>query len=112
MVEKSPPISRQKITSVAQQIAKKFNPLSIVLFGSYATGNYHAYSDVDLLVVLDEYQADGDPEIKVMLSVPHKFPMDIIVRSRKQIEERRKKGDTFLSDIIKQGVVLYERSGK
>ena len=51
MVEKSHPISRQKITSVAHQIAKKFNPLRIVLFGSYATGNYHAYSDVDLLVV-------------------------------------------------------------
>jgi predicted nucleotidyltransferase len=111
MMQNSHPISKQKITSIAYQIANKFNPLKIVLFGSYATGNYHTYSDVDLLVVLDEDQTDGDPEIKVMLSVPHQFPMDIIVRSPDQIEERRKKGDTFLSDIIKHGIVLYERFG-
>lgn len=34
-------ITPEQIHSVAQQIAQKFDPLKIVLFGSYARGESH-----------------------------------------------------------------------
>ena len=40
------------IRAVVKQIAEKFQPDKIILFGSYARGTAHGESDVDLLVVL------------------------------------------------------------
>jgi predicted nucleotidyltransferase len=112
ITKKACPISQEEIRAIAHQIAQRFNPLKIVLFGSYARRDYHPFSDVDLLVVLERNQSDIDPEIEVALSVPHKFSMDILVRSPQEMSDRLRKGDTFLRDIIEQGVVLYERPGE
>jgi predicted nucleotidyltransferase len=105
-------ITQEQIRAVADQIAQKFDPIKIVLFGSYARGESHPFSDVDLLVILDDGHDGGDPEVEVALSVPHPFPMDILVRSPKQLTHRLRMGDTFLRDIVDRGVVLYERPGK
>ena len=102
-------ISREEIRAVADQIAQKFNPQKIILFGSYARGTAHPFSDIDLLVVLDNNAPGRDPEIEVVLSVPHKFPMDLLVRSPQEIVNRLRMGDTFFQDIMEQGVILYER---
>ncbi|MCK6559119.1 nucleotidyltransferase domain-containing protein [bacterium] len=104
-------ITPEQIHSVAQQIAQKFDPLKIVLFGSYARGESHRHSDVDLLVILEDGHHGGDPEVEVALSISHQFPMDILVRSPQQVAERLCLGDTFYRDIVEKGVVLYERPG-
>ncbi|MFQ5630414.1 MAG: nucleotidyltransferase family protein [bacterium] len=70
-------VSQAKIQAIASQIAQKFDPQKILLFGSYARGDSHQHSDVDLLVVMDLKIAAADPEIEIALSIPHKFPMDI-----------------------------------
>jgi predicted nucleotidyltransferase len=102
--------SREDILTLAQQIANKFNPHKIVLFGSHARGAQHRFSDIDLLVILDKNQEDVDLEVEVALSVQHKFPMDILVRSPREVTRRLQLGDPFFRDILEQGVVLYERS--
>jgi predicted nucleotidyltransferase len=45
-------ISINQIQAFSQQIAEKFKPAQIILFGSYAGGEPDENSDVDLLVVL------------------------------------------------------------
>ncbi len=42
------------IEQMVEIIVGGWNPVQIVLFGSRARGDFHEYSDVDLLVVLDE----------------------------------------------------------
>jgi len=110
----SPPrtIPREDIRAVADHIAQQFNPQKIMLFGSYARGIAHPFSDVDLLVVLENDSPGRDLEIEVVLSVPHPFPMDLLVRSPQEIVNRLRMGDTFFQEIMEQGVVLYERSGE
>ena len=48
----SPNIPLTAIRRFARQIAERFQPQKIYLFGSYAYGTPHAESDVDLLVVM------------------------------------------------------------
>ena len=54
-----PPINKRKripmrtIRAIAKHIAEKFNPEEIILFGSHAYGKPTAWSDVDLLVVIE-----------------------------------------------------------
>ena len=49
---RSPNIPMAAIRRYARQIAEKFDPEKIILFGSYAYGEPHEWSDVDILVVM------------------------------------------------------------
>jgi predicted nucleotidyltransferase len=111
-VDPPSPIPREDIQVVADHIAQMFNPQKIMLFGSYARGTVHPFSDVDLLVVLEHDAPGRDLELEVVLSVPHPFPMDLLVRSPQEIVNRLRMGDTFFQEIMEQGVMLYERPGE
>lgn len=45
-------IGPQQIQQVSAEIARRFHPERILLFGSYAYGNPTEDSDVDLLVIM------------------------------------------------------------
>jgi predicted nucleotidyltransferase len=45
--------TRRDITDVVAQIAERFRPQQVILFGSYAYGTPTPDSDVDLLVVTE-----------------------------------------------------------
>ena len=113
-----PPINKRKripmrtIRAIAQHIAEKFNPEEIILFGSHAYGKPTGWSDVDLLVVMDTPKGDEfEKSLEIRKSLPLlTFGLDIVVRSRKDIERRKKLGDWFLVDIMEKEKVLYARN--
>ena len=99
------------IRALAKLIAQKFDPEEIILFGSHAYGKPHAWSDVDFLVVMDTPKGEMDAILKVSDALPDlPFSVDIVVRSRKVLEKRKKLGDWFLREITSKGRVLYERA--
>jgi predicted nucleotidyltransferase len=100
------------IRALAKHIVKKFDPDEIILFGSHAYGKPTAWSDVDLLVVMDVPDGDEmDAILKVGRSLPRTvFKVDVLVRSRKTLEERKKLGDWFLREITTKGKVLYAKA--
>ena len=85
-------------------------PQRIILFGSYAYGQPNSDSDVDLLVVMesDERPAARATRISRLLR-PRPFPMDIVVRTPQEIQNRLEMGDYFIREVFEQGKVLYER---
>jgi uncharacterized protein len=104
-------IPMKAIRSLANHIAKRFNPEEIILFGSHAYGKPTEWSDVDLLVVMDTPKGEMEAILEVADSLPDvPFGVDIVVRSRKVLEKRKKLGDWFLREITKKGKVLYERT--
>ncbi|MDD2923088.1 MAG: nucleotidyltransferase domain-containing protein [Anaerolineales bacterium] len=113
-----PPLNQRKripmktIRAIAKLIAEKFNPEQIILFGSHAYGKPTAWSDVDLLVVMDVPDGrEADISLKIMEALPKlTFHVDVIARSREVIERRKKLFDWFLIDITEKGKILYERS--
>jgi predicted nucleotidyltransferase len=110
-----PPINKREripqaaIDDVARQIAEKFKPIKIILFGSYAYGTPRRESDVDLLVVMETSIKEIQQEILILKSVEHRFGLDILVKTPNTFNERIKMGDTFLREIARKGKVLYER---
>lgn len=98
------------IRALANHIVDNFDPEKIILFGSHAYGKPQSWSDVDLLVVMDTPKGEAETSIEIHKSLPRiTFGLDIIVRSREVIEQRKKLGDWFLIDITEKGKVLYER---
>jgi len=107
-------IPMKTIRALAKHIAKKYNPEEIILFGSHAYGKPTAWSDVDLLVVMDTPKGEEfEKSLEIRKSLPSlTFGLDVVVRSRKVIERRKKLGDWFLVDVTEKGKVLYERSNE
>ncbi|MFZ5908659.1 MAG: nucleotidyltransferase domain-containing protein [Chloroflexota bacterium] len=111
-----PPVNKRKripmrtIRAIVKHIAEKFDPEKIILFGSYAYGKPTAWSDVDLLVIMDAPKGELETSLEIRRSLPTiTFGLDIVVRSRQVIEKRKKLGDWFLIDVTGKGKVLYER---
>jgi predicted nucleotidyltransferase len=97
------------IRRFARAVAQKFHPEKIILFGSHAYGTPHEDSDVDILVVMPA-RNQLDQAYKIRLAVPAPFPMDLIVRTPKNMNWRLKEGESFLTQIMSMGKVLYEKT--
>lgn len=104
-------IPMKTIRAIAKRIADEFHPEEIILFGSHAYGNPTAWSDVDLLVVMDTPEGELAAILEIADSLPDlSFRVDIVVRSREVLEKRIRLGDWFLRKITQKGKVLYERT--
>jgi uncharacterized protein len=101
-------IPMRVIRRYARAIAEEFQPDKIILFGSYAYGTPNEDSDVDLLVVMPAYnQHTQAVRIRWRLTAP--FPVDLIVRTPKELKWRLEAKESFLTEIMSQGKVLYEK---
>ncbi|HEY2359352.1 MAG TPA: HEPN domain-containing protein [Phenylobacterium sp.] len=98
--------------------------LKIILFGSYARGDWvddpvGGYkSDYDLLVVVNhdeltdtlEYWAKADDHLLREYQIAKKLtaPANFIVHSLTDVNKQLKKGRPFFVDIVRDGIALYE----
>ena len=100
--------------------------LKIVLFGSYARGRQvvdpvgRYFSDYDLLVIVDhddltdasEYWASAeDRMVEMLLRRFWPQPLNLIVHSLDDINYQIGRGRYFFTDIVKEGIALYEEPG-
>jgi predicted nucleotidyltransferase len=100
--------SLNDIQALADKIAREFHPEKIILFGSYAHGTPTPDSDVDLLVIM---KRDGktpyQQAAEIYMKRPSTFPVDILVRTPEEFEQRLQMRDWFMRDIARDGVILY-----
>lgn len=99
--------------------------LKVVLFGSYARGTWvdepHTakgyLSDYDLLIVVNQqsvvdfatywYRAED----RLMRDAGIKIPVNFIVHTMDEVNNALAQGQYFFSDIIKEGIALYDLKG-
>jgi predicted nucleotidyltransferase len=98
-------IPRRLIRRFARDVAQRFQPEKIILFGSYAYGQPHADSDVDILVIMPA-RNELDQAVKICLAVEYHFPLDLLVRTPKNLAWRLADGDSFLRQVMERGKVL------
>src|SRR5207249_2698708 len=96
------------IKKFAEEIAKRYSPEKIILFGSYARGDAGKYSDVDLLVVMNYGGSAAQLRANIRGSIPFHHSLDLLVRKPSDIEWRLAENDFFLKEIMNTGIVLYE----
>src|SRR5207248_1200791 len=86
------------IRRFARQVAERFRPDKIILFGSHAYGAPHADSDVDILVIMPA-RNELDQSFRIHSTLMPAFPLDIVVRTPKNLKWRLEEGDSFLREI-------------
>lgn len=105
---------------------RKGRILKIVLYGSYARGDWvddpvgGYQSDYDILVVvnyerLTEFEHWSAAEDRLMreVTISHSLtaPVSFIVHSLKDVNAQLERGRPFFIDIVEQGIALYEAEG-
>ncbi|RIV80491.1 HEPN domain-containing protein [Aurantiacibacter xanthus] len=101
--------------------------LKIILFGSYARGDWvedpvgRYFSDYDLLVVVNreeftdvsEYWDKAEEQLLEELSAGHhlRTPVSLIYHSLDDVNEKLRLGRYFFMDILRDGIVLFEEDG-
>jgi uncharacterized protein len=115
-------------TSLATQNWKKQGRiLKIVLFGSYARGDWVEdakggyFSDYDLLVIVSdarltdtvEFWAKADDHLVRAVTIEKSIsaPVNFIVHDLADVNEQLRRGRPFFVDIVRDGIALYEMEG-
>ncbi|MCY4117633.1 MAG: nucleotidyltransferase domain-containing protein [Caldilineaceae bacterium] len=99
------------VDTMVDRIVARFQPARILLFGSRARGTDSRWSDVDLLVVMEEV-ADKRRAAVEMRRTLSDLPVskDIIVTTPEEIARRGHIVGTVLRAALREGKVVYERS--
>lgn len=119
-----PKTKQDQILKVVEIIKEVASPEKIILFGSYAKGNYveHKYvggqgiiyeytSDYDFLVVMKDspqkaYELDDAITTRAEKIGP---PVNVEIHDIEFINEGLSFGQYFFSDIVREGILLYDK---
>jgi len=101
-------VTMEQIQEFGNRIGEEFHPERVILFGSYARGAAGPASDVDLLIILPFRGHPAYKSVKMRLKIDVSFPVDLVLRTPREIRRRVEMGDPFILDILEEGKVLYE----
>jgi len=111
MPEKTKKISEQLVMHLKEIFQSEL--YKIILFGSYARGDYDSDSDIDIMVLLNSGKRNltvFDTVIASLISdycINYDVLFTIILRERQQFDEY---SDVlpFYKNVLKEGIILYE----
>jgi len=96
-----------------QEIQKKENVKDIYIFGSVARGEEDEYSDIDVLIIIEECTEEDYVNYKDEFSKLLEVPIEWISLYRKsKIIKMYNKGSYFLWHIKKEGIKLYSKTNE
>jgi predicted nucleotidyltransferase len=96
------------IRRFAREVAERFQPDKIILFGSHAYGTPHADSDVDIMVVM-RCRNQIAQACKIELACEPPFALSLIVRTPANLKWRLQEGELFHTEVMSKGKTLYEK---
>ncbi len=103
-------VQMEKIIST---IIREYQPEKIILFGSWAWGEPHEDSDIDLLVVMesDKPRLERQRDILDVIG-PSDIPVDVLVYTPQELDHSiNMSRNLFLEDVVHNGTVLYTKPG-
>jgi predicted nucleotidyltransferase len=84
----------------ANAVNENFNYIRIILFGSYAKGNYNDDSDIDIAVVFKDYGNLMDMQLELMRL---RRKIDSRIEPHPFRESEFNRSDPIVSEILKYG---------
>jgi len=86
---------------------EKMEPQYVILFGSYARGDFNGFSDVDMIVV----DHNRDQANLLACSIQEQGLADDVLTLNSVEWNQKKKSDSFFwKSILKESICLYEHS--
>ena len=86
--------------------ARGIRPLKVILYGSYAAGTHRQSSDIDIIVVSDDFAGKSYWErIEILSDVIYEIfaPIEAVALTQEEWEQ----GDSLVADFARDGEVLF-----
>ena len=100
----------QLLPEITRRILNVSQPEKIILFGSFARGDFNPDSDLDLLVILDGVETPRAESTRLRRALRGILtPVDIIVATPQQVERHRNTIGYIYRTALSEGRVIYER---
>ena len=102
-------VTQQYVQKIArgyvEQLGRKIRVQEAILTGSWAKGSYLEDSDVDLLIVSDDFSRTSLPERLVYLqkSWRNRLPLEAFGYTTKEFRELRR-NSSFVRDAVRYGI--------
>lgn len=90
-------------------IVKKFNLKKIIIFGSFARGDYHKGSDLDLIIVGEFKDRFIDRIGKIIELNDSDLEIDVMVYTEEEFQKMIKERRPFIEQALEEGIVVYEK---
>jgi predicted nucleotidyltransferase len=93
-------------------LLEQFRPEQVILFGSYACGQPHRHSDVDLLIVKDLKQSPVREAAQILKAWRpirwrgDSIPFELLIETPFNHEDRARKQGSFYAEVVRSGVRL------
>ncbi|MEM0052790.1 MAG: nucleotidyltransferase domain-containing protein [Nitrososphaeria archaeon] len=89
-------------------IVEKLKPKKIILFGSFARGDFNEGSDIDLIVIGD-WNVSFLERIKVLLDFNDQYlPIEPFGYTEEEFRRMVEDENPFILNVLKDGIVLYD----
>jgi predicted nucleotidyltransferase len=85
------------------------NPERVIVFGSFASGQVHAWSDLDWVIVVPTEQPFLERARLIRRLLNPQVGMDFLVYTPEEFEQLCRERPFFRDEIVAKGVVAYER---
>ena len=101
---------RAELERIVRVLVEQYDPECIILYGSFAHGDIHEWSDLDLCVIKRTEKRFIERLEEVGLLTLPRVGCQILVYTPKELEAVQQQGHYFFVDeILGKGRVLYER---
>ena len=103
--------SREKeLDRIVNVLVSQYRPEKIILFGSLITGRLHEWSDIDLLIIKKTGERPLERKLEAYsLLGDYSEPLDLLIYTPKEVEMLIREESFFISNILTQGKILYEK---
>ena len=101
------------LKEIIGKLKRKYNPIKVILYGSYAQGIPRDDSDIDLLILkkTNERRIERFVKVKKIIYNPErKISVSPLIYSPTELNQRLEMGDDFIIEILNKGKILYEKS--
>jgi len=92
------------VNRYADEVKKEYNPLAIVIFGSYVNGNPHEDSDIDVAVIFDDFKGDWLKETTNLWRISSKISYDIEPHLLDTTDDK----SGFTDYVLRTGNIIYQ----
>lgn len=99
----------ERLKAISERLKKEYKAKQVILFGSYAKGEATEDSDIDLLVIAptqERFYHRMATALALVRDLYRGLPISPIVLRPEEVEERRKRGDQFVEEIVREGVEI------
>ena len=104
-----PKLGNKPAERVIKRIIRSYRPKKIIVFGSFARGDVHQGSDLDLVIIKNTKERFLKRMDRILDLCDGEIAVEPLIYTEDEFERMLEEGNDFLETVVSEGKVVYER---